>query len=129
VPSAGAFAPLKDVLPSPATVFREFFPLDTLTLVAEIYDNKWKTPHTLDITTAVLEEKGTVRFNNDQQRKTDELQALGGGSFVHKASIPLKDLLPGSYTLRVEARSRLGKTEPVMRQLTFRVVEPPKTGS
>jgi VWFA-related protein len=129
VPSAGAFVPLKDVLPSPATVSREFFPLDTLTVVAEIYDNKWKTPHTLDITTAVLEEKGTVRFNNDQQRKTDELLALGGGSFVHKASVPLKDLLPGTYRLRVEARSRLGRTEPVSRELVFRVVAPPKTGS
>jgi hypothetical protein len=125
VPSAGAFAPLKDVLPTPATVFREFFPLDTLTVVAEIYDNKWKTPHTLDITTAVLEEKGTVRFHSDQQRKTDELTAVGGGSFVHKAQVPLKDLPPGTYTLRVEARSRLGRNEAVRRELVFRVVEPP----
>jgi len=128
VPNAGAFAPLKDVLPAPATVSREFFPLDTLTVVAEIYDNKWKTPHTLDITTAVLEEKGPVRFTSDVQRKTEELSALGGGSFVHKATIPLKDLAPGDYLLRVEARSRLGRNEPVKRELTFRVAPPPKTG-
>jgi len=128
VPNAGAFPALKDVLPSPATVSREFFPLDTLTVVAEIYDNKWKTPHTLDITTAVLEEKGPVRFTSDVQRKTEELSALGGGSFVHKATIPLKDLAPGDYLLRVEARSRLGRNEPVKRELTFRVAAPPKTG-
>jgi VWFA-related protein len=125
VPGAGTFAPLQEVLTPPPTVFREFFPHDTLTVVAEIYDNKWKTPHTLDVTTAVLEEKGTVRFSSDQQRKTDELAAMGGGSFVHKVVVPLKDLAPGNYTLRVEARSRMGKRESVVRELPFRVAPLP----
>jgi hypothetical protein len=126
VPTAGVFEPMKGVLSGPPTVSREFFPLDTLSIVAEIYDNKLKTPHTLDITTAVLQEDGIVRFSSDEQRKTEELTSIGGGSFVHKAAVPLKDLLPGTYTLRVEARSRLGKTPPAMREVVFRVVEPPK---
>ncbi len=125
IPTAGAFEQFKDVLPAPPTTFRDFLPGDTLSVVAEIYDNELKTPHTLDVTTSVVEDGGIVKFHNDQQRKTEELTSIGGGAFVHKALVPLKDLAPGTYTLRVEARSRMGKQPRVVRDVAFRVVAPP----
>jgi hypothetical protein len=38
--------------------------------------------------------------------------------------VPLKDLALGSYVLKVEAKSRLGKTPPVARELQFTVEAP-----
>jgi len=128
VPTAGAFEPLKGLLPAPPTTLRDFYATDALAVVAEIYDNELKTPHTLDITTSVLQEDGIVRFHSEQQRKTEELTAIGGGSFVHKAIVPLKDLAPGTYTLRVEAHSRMGKQPRVFRDVLFRIAPPPPQG-
>jgi hypothetical protein len=39
--------------------------------------------------------------------------------------VPLKDLATGSYVLKVEAKSRLGQTPPVARELQI-TVEPPR---
>jgi hypothetical protein len=124
IPTAGSFEAFKEVLPAPPTTIRDFVPADTLAVVAEIYDNE-KTAHTLDVTTSVLEVNGTVRFHNDQQRSTDELASVGGGAFIHKALVPLKDIAPGEYTLRVEARSRMGKKPRVYRDLVIRVQPAP----
>ena len=40
----------------------------------------------------------------------------------------MKDLALGSYVLKVEAKSRLGNTPPVARELQF-TVEPPRAGA
>jgi hypothetical protein len=125
VPTAGAFEPMKDVMPGPPTVARDFFSVDTLSLVAEVYDKQLANPHTLDIVTSVRDDAGHVVFHADQQRKSEELRSIGGGSFIHKALIPLQDLAPGSYTLKLEVASRLGKHKTAQRELLFRVVPPP----
>jgi len=45
--------------------------------------------------------------------------------FVHNASVPLKDLAPGDYTLRLEVASRMGKRPMAFREVSFTVMEPP----
>jgi hypothetical protein len=106
----------------PATTFRDFFAKDTLSVVADVYDNEWKMAHTVDIATSVSQQ-GIVKFHSESERSTSEMTP--GGAFVHNALVPLKDLPPGDYTLRVAAHSRMGKGPSAFRELEFRVAEPP----
>jgi VWFA-related protein len=126
LPTAGTYEPLKGVLPAPPTTWRDFNALDTLAVVAEVYDNESRLAHTVDILTAVKDEAGVQVFNRAEERSTSELTEGGAIAFVHKTLVPLKDMAPGLYTLRVEARSRLGKQPSVAREVRFRVWPAPE---
>jgi len=77
--------------------------------MTEIYDGE-KTPHTIDVVTTLTAADGTVAYRNADERSSEALKQAGpGASIVHTAQIPLKEISPGTYTLRVEASSRLGK--------------------
>ena len=98
---------LKGVLPVPPTAQRTFPQNDELALFAEIYDDGRAPEHKVDIVTTVRSDTGTVLFMNEDERASNELQGQRGG-YGYTARIPLSDLPPGLYVLRVEARSRLG---------------------
>jgi VWFA-related protein len=112
---------MRKALPGPPTVSREFRVGEELALVAEVYDNDAKTPHTVDITTTLRSDDGRVVYAHEDQRSTSELGGSVGG-FGHQAKIPLKDMAPGLYVLKVEARTRLGKGVTASREVQFRVV-------
>jgi VWFA-related protein len=116
-PSVNEF---KDVLPAPPSASREFPRQDTLAVFAEVYDNVGKTPHRVEITTAVLADDGKVVHTTSDMRKSEELQGATGG-YGYTTNIPLAGLAPGRYVLRLSATSLLGKPEPVTRELEFRV--------
>jgi VWFA-related protein len=116
-PSVNEF---KDVLPAPPSASREFPRGDTLSVFAEVYDNVGKTPHRVEITSEVLSDEGKVVHKTSDQRKSEELQGATGG-YGYTTKIPLADLAPGRYVLRVTATSLLGKPEPVAREIEFRV--------
>lgn len=111
---------LKQVLPAQPTTMREFVEADQLALFAEIYDNRGTTPHTVDITTTIRADAGTVVFKTEDARKSEELEGARGG-YGYTAQVPLKGVPPGLYVLRVEARSRLGG-DTVARETQFRIV-------
>jgi VWFA-related protein len=112
---------LGTVLPAPATAVRDFPVNDTLALFVEVYDNALKEPHKVNIVTTVLADDGHVVFNGAEERASSELTGKAGG-YGHTAQIPLKGYAPGLYTLRVEAKSSLGKQPPsVSREVPFRV--------
>ena len=111
---------LKEVLPAPPTAKREFLPGDELALFVDIYDNVTKTPHGVNVTTTIRGDGGVV-FQAEDERSSDEL-AGARGSYGHGLRIPLnRNMAPGLYVLRVEARSRLGRSESSFRELLFRV--------
>ena len=110
----------KDVLPAPPSASRDFPRGDTLSVFAEVYDNVGKTPHRVEITAEVLSDEGKVVHKTSDQRKSEELQGATGG-YGYSTKIPLADLAPGRYVLRVTATSLLGKPEPVVREIEFRV--------
>ena len=56
----------------------------------------------------------------ESERKSDELKGPSGG-FGHTASIETKELGPGRYVLRVEARVLLSEGPTVSRELEFRI--------
>jgi VWFA-related protein len=112
---------LRKALPGPPTVSREFRSGEELALVAEVYDNEGKAPHMVDITTSLLSDDGREIYKHEDQRSSAELGGAKGG-YGHTALIPLQGVAPGLYVLKVEARSRLGKSPSVSREIQIRVV-------
>lgn len=121
-PTARPDEQLKQVLQGPPSVVRDFVQGDTLALFAEIYDNEAGTPHRVDITTTVVGEDGRTAFKTEDVRSSDELKGARGG-YGYTTQIPLRDIAPGRYLLRVEARSRLRSDAPVARETEMRVYE------
>ena len=91
----------------PPVALRAFPQNDEIALFAEVYDNAGATPHKVDITTTVTTDEGKVLFKTDEERDSTELGGKRGG-YGYATRVPLKDLAPGIYVLKVEARSRLG---------------------
>ena len=112
VPTTGSLDLLKDALPGPPTMARVFRAGDTLGLLADIYDAE-KTPHTLDVVTTLTASDGSVAYRTADERSSAALKDAGpGAAILHTALVPLKDIAPGTYTLRVTATSRMGKKPP-----------------
>ncbi|MGH9373505.1 MAG: hypothetical protein ACRD15_18445, partial [Vicinamibacterales bacterium] len=110
---------LKDVLPAPPTVVREFAPEDQLTLFAEVYDHI-RAPHRVEIKTTVTADDGKVVYAQTDMRGSEELGARGDG-FGHLRTVPLKNFAAGRYVLRVEARGLVSDGGSVSRDLEFAV--------
>ncbi|HEY3884356.1 MAG TPA: VWA domain-containing protein, partial [Vicinamibacterales bacterium] len=111
---------LHDVLPSPPTPAREFPRGDTLAIFADVYDNAVSTPHQVDITASVVSDDGKIIFSKSEVRATDELHGKSGG-YGYATQIPLQGVAVGRYVLRLEAKSRLGGADAVVREVEFRV--------
>lgn len=116
-PTARHSDPLADLLPGPVSTLREFPVGDELALFAEVYV---AAPHHVEIRTTVRGEAGQLVFQAREERDSAELGG-GRGGYGLALRIPLRDVAPGLYLLRVEAASRAGGS-PVARELLFRVV-------
>ena len=111
---------MKDVLPAPPITERAFPQSDQLWFFAEIYDNAGETPHTVTIGTTVTSESGAVVYRLDAEHSSSEFNGPRG-VFRHRGRVPLADLAPGAYVLKVEARAHLGRDETVSRQIPYTV--------
>ena len=107
-PTARARPVLKALLPGPPTTRREFYPIDTLALYAEVYDNLR--------TDAAHRRHHDARSPRPARKSQDGGRAQEQGApgapraaavFGYSAQVPLKDLAPGRYMLQVEAKPRL----------------------
>jgi len=118
---------VKDVLPAAPGTRREFRSDDTIALFAEVYDNQAATPHKVDIVTTVRADDGRVVFKTEEERASEELRGARGG-YGYMAQVPLRDIAPGDYVLRVEARSRLSGNEktPAARDIEIRIRPAPE---
>lgn len=125
-PTAKADEVLQKSLPGPPTTRREFYPIDVLALYAEVYDRiQSNVPHTVDVTTRLVDANGKEVSRTADARKSNEFQGPQGGSFGYNAQIPLADIAPGRYMLQVEARARIKDAQPVRREMLITVVQPP----
>ena len=125
LPTAKADEQLKPMMPGPPVALRTFPQNDEIVLFTEVYDNAGASPHKVDITTTVTTDEGKVLFKTDETRDSTDLGGKRGG-YGYTTRVPLKDLALGRYVLKVEAKSRLGNTPPVARELQF-TVEAPRT--
>ncbi|HJR60277.1 MAG TPA: VWA domain-containing protein [Vicinamibacterales bacterium] len=109
-----------EVLADAPTALREFAAGDTLSVFAEVYDNRAGTPHRVAITTTATADDGRVIFTAADERRSEEIQAKSGG-FGHSIKVPLAGMAAGRYVLRVEARTLLSDGASASRELEFRV--------
>jgi len=112
---------LTTLLPGSPAVIRDFPQNDQIGVLAEIYDAKVATLHDIDIVTTIVGEDGQEAYRHEDKRSTAELRGTEGG-FGYLLKIPMASLSPGSYLLRVEARSHLDTNNPVARETMIRVV-------
>jgi VWFA-related protein len=120
IPTVNPDPGFTDVLRGSPTAIREFPRSDTLALFAEVYDNQTAAAHRVAITTTVTADDGRVVFTTGDERASQELQGKKGG-YGYLAKIPLAELTPGRYVLRVGARTLLAKGGTAARELEFRV--------
>ena len=123
IPTASPGGALSDVLPAPPSASREFQQGDTIDVFAEVYDNLGATTaHRVVINTTVLSDEGKTVFTTSDERRSDELKdSKAGGGYGHTAKIPLAQLAPGRYVLRLDARPTLGNSQPISRDVEFTV--------
>jgi VWFA-related protein len=114
---------LKPVLPGPPISLRSFAQNDEVALFAEVYDNEASKPHKVDIITTITTDEGRVLFKTDETRDSSDLGGARGG-YGYATRIPMKDLAPGKYVLKVEAKSRLGNGPAATRDLRIEVTPP-----
>ena len=115
--TANAEVQPKDALPSPVVVRRAFTRGETITAYVEVYDNSSQTAHALNYTAAVRSAAdGRVAM---QLRDRVDVEA-GTRVRTHgfRTPIPLADLTPGTYILRVDASAG---THTVTREIPFEV--------
>ncbi len=123
-PTARPKDPLAKMLPGPMTTYRDFTAGDELALFAEVYDNSGKQPHKVDIEATLRSEGGQAVFQTREEHDSSEL-AGGPGGYGFSARVPLKDVAPGLYVLRVQGRTRVGDQAEAARETIIRVLAPP----
>jgi VWFA-related protein len=110
------------LLPAPATSRREFPRTDVLALYTEIYDNdSSRQARHVDVTVRLISETGAEVIVS-----RDELENGNSGEkpweiYGYAKRIPLKELAPGRYLLRVEAAVRGRKEQPAAREAPITV--------
>ncbi len=95
------------LLPTPPVVTRTFSASDTLTLFAEVYDDSSLAAHDITYTTTVQDAMDGRTLVQAQDTRTIEAGA-GRQAQGFTTSVPLRDLNPGRYVLRVDASTTIG---------------------
>ncbi|RPI54904.1 MAG: VWA domain-containing protein [Acidobacteria bacterium] len=94
------------LLGAPATTQRQFNQTDTLTWLTEIYDNgSARQPRRFDVAARLISEDGRDAFVSRDVLTNGEGSSRWT-SFGYTGRIPLKEIAPGRYLLRIEARDR-----------------------
>ena len=107
-------------LPAPATSRRTFRRSAVLSVYAEIYDNSSsRDTERVEVTTALVGEDGNAAFSS---REMLTPAADKSTRMPITKQIPLQEVRPGRYVLRVEGRRLGGGTTPVLRETALTVV-------
>ncbi len=95
------------LLGAPPTSRRTFAQAETLAWMAEIYDNSLpKQPKQIDVSARLIDEAGRDAFASRDLLANGEGGAPKWQTFGYTGRIPLKDIAPGRYLLRIEAQDR-----------------------
>jgi hypothetical protein len=124
LPTARPDEKLQSLLGGPPTTARAFAAGDTLTAYVELYGSAATTGR-VDLETRVVGPQDKVVFRSRDEINASELQAAG---YSHKVDVPL-GVPAGSYVLRIEATPRVDKASPLVREVPFYVIVPPRAPS
>lgn len=114
--------PLEKLLPGPLSSYREFSPQDEVAFFTEVYDTI-KQAHKVEIAATVKAEGGQTVFQTREERDSSE-RGGGAGGYGFTARVPLKDMAPGLYVLRVDATAAVGDRATTSQEVVFRVIAP-----
>jgi hypothetical protein len=123
-PTARPKDPLAKILPGPLSTYREFGQNDEIALFTEVYETNGGPAHKVDISLVLQPEGGPAVFQTREERDSSELAGSSGGYGFSKR-IPLADIAPGLYVLRVEAVSRIAERPTVSRETLVTVLPAP----
>ena len=121
VPTARPKDPLTKLLPGPISTHREFVQGDEIALFAEVYEAGGGPAHKVEINLTMKAEGGQTVFQTREERDSSELQGSSGG-YGFTTRIPLRDIAPGLYVLRLEAQSRVADRPSIARETIVTVV-------
>ena len=111
------------LLGAPATSRRAFDRSETIAWMTEIYDNSGpKQPKRIDVSARLVDEAGRDAFVSRDLLVNGEGGVPKWQTFGYTGRIPLKDVPPGRYLLRVEATDRsTASGQPVTAQTVITV--------
>jgi hypothetical protein len=110
------------VLPGPPIAMRLFSQDDEIALFVEIYEKQPSKPQKIHIVTTIADDTGAVQFKTSETYDSADLRR--GAGYGYTTRIPLKDLAPGAYVLRVAAQAE-GRPEATSdRQIPFAIATP-----
>jgi hypothetical protein len=111
------------MLGAPATSRRDFSRAEALSWMTEIYDNSpAKQPKQFDLSVRLLDETGREAFTSRDLVKNGEGGSPKWQTFGYTGRIPLSEIAPGQYLLRVEALDRSAASkEPAAAQTVITV--------
>src|SRR5687768_13823643 len=116
---------LEKVLPAPATSRREFSQRDLIALYTEIYDNLGtQMARHIDVAVRIIAENGKeVMAIRDTLENGGVAPKKPWDLYGYSRQVPLKNIAPGRYALRVEAQIRGNKdVKPVARETLITVI-------
>jgi VWFA-related protein len=109
------------LLPGPATARRTFSRNDMVTVFAEIYDNiSRQQPRQIDTAVSLISETGQDVFGARDSVPNPSGAAGYWTAYGLTRDIPLRNVSPGRYLLKVEAKAR-GNESPVVRETLITV--------
>jgi VWFA-related protein len=120
VPTPRPDPELSEWLRQPPTASREFAAGETLTAAFALYGSPKKRSGNVDVTATLVDESGQVRFTHEIEAAESELREAPNG-LAYTVGIPLSELEPGAYVLRVESVSRLTDVRALVREVPFKV--------
>ena len=120
VPTTHIDAALLGVLVVPPTTIREFEQGDTLTVLAELYDNRRNRTRRLSVTTTVADVTGRVGYRSEEALEPSAFDSARR-AYLHHLPIPLEDIAPGEYVVRLELEERGASSGSVVREVAFSV--------
>ncbi len=123
-PTARPKDPLAKILPGPLSTYREFAQNDEIALFTEVYETGGGPAHKVEISLVLQPEGGQAVFQTREERDSSELAGSSGGYGFTKR-IPLADIPPGLYVLRVEAQSRIAERPTVSRETLVTILPGP----
>jgi hypothetical protein len=112
------------LLPAPATSRREFPRNDVVAFYTEIYDNDTsRQVRHIDVTVRLISDSGTNVIASRDELVNGTAGEKPWEIFGYAKQIPLKQLAPGRYLLRVEAAVRGSDAAPATRETLITVRE------
>jgi VWFA-related protein len=120
-PTARPKDPLTKLLPGPLSTYRDFVQNDEVAIFTEVYESAGGPAHKVEIRLNLQAEGGQSVFQTREERDSSELKGSSGG-YGFSARIPLRNIAPGLYVLRVEAESRVADRLTVGRETLINVL-------